>query len=858
MKKWMRLFLTKIQFTIFGKMVGIRGDMRKIFLIIFPLFLLSCSKSPDFYNFRENLRKENIKKYPYYELYKNIESKKEILTSWTPIKGLSKSKNLKVWGASVDFPILNHYNSNFMENFKLNIGEKNINFYSQEIFLKDPVEYSWTFLKNEKEIIPDSESKVIEIEEFLPEDEFLLRIEKEEKKNGDIIVSFNGKEKIKLISNNLLRNSIRLNSEFGLNKIKIITEEAGCIKKIKISSSKNLLLLCLPSRINPENVYFYYLTLNGGYFSNSSFIKAKNLLIEEGNEWVDDFNGENPYGIKRKIHFFDQTWDCIFSPPKTELEFPVKINKNSVLEFGYFVNPWGEKSNIRLSIYFLTGDFSFKVFSREISPESEPDFKFEKIEVGKILKGEGKLIFSTDSKSEESSFVAWINPHLYRKKTPEKTKNVILISLDSLRRDYIGVYNGKKDFTPNIDKLADDSVVFENAYSQAPWTIPSHLSILSGSNPNSHGANSFSDKVPSFAKTLPQLLREKGFLTFAYTGGGLLSANFGFSKGFNQYKEWDGSELPDSSKPIFERADKFILSNKGKDFFLFLHTYQFHEPIDSPEEIKKIVLKGSKTLWEGVSISKLIGGGKGTYKPLKEEEIESIKILLKAEIRTIDEHLIKPLIDKLKIEGIYDQTMIIITSDHGDEIYDHGGWQHSHTLYNELIRVPLIIKFPYQKFKGKRVSKNVRLIDIAPTVLDVLGFDSSEFKMDGKTLISVMKGKEKEERKCFSEIYYDPEKPHILQRISLVYGNYKLIVNQIIPEWKKFFDYPPPPQYPFELYNLRNDPHEKNNLYREDSKIAKEMLEMIKEYKKKTPPKVEKGIIDEELKSKLKALGYIE
>lgn len=832
--------------------------MRKIFILLFPFFLLSCSRSSDFYNFRENLRKENIKEYPYYELYQNLEKREEVLSLWTLIKDLSKGKGLKVWGASKDFPILNHYNSNFMENLKLNIGEKNINFYSQETFLKKPVEYSWTFLKNEKEIIPNSESKVVNIEEFLPEDKILLEIEKEEKKNGDIVVSFNEKEKIELLPNNLLRNSIRLNSKFGLNKIRIITKKVGSIKKIKIISSKNLLLLCLPSRINPENVYFSYLTLNKSYLSNSSLIKAKNLLIEEGNEWVNDFNGENPYGIKRKIHFFDQTWDGIFAPPKTELEFPVKINKNSVLEFGYFVRPWGGRASIRLSIYFLARDASFKVFSKEVFPEKEPDFNFEKIEVGKILKGEGKLIFSTDSKSKEGAFVAWINPHLYRKKSIEKTKNVILISLDSLRRDYLGIYNGEKDLTPNIDKLAQDSVVFENAFSQAPWTIPSHLSILSGLNPNSHGANSFSDKVPCFVKTLPQLLREKGFLTFAYTGGGLVSANFGFSKGFNHYKEWDGSELPDSSKPIFERADKFISSNKGKDFFLFLHTYQFHEPLDSPEEIRKIVLRGKKILWEGVSISKLIGGGKGTYKPLKEEEVESIKILLKAESRTIDEHLIKPLIEKLKEEGIYDQTMIIITSDHGDELFDHGGWQHSHTLYNELIRVPLIIKFPYQKFRGKRVSKNVRLVDIAPTILDVLGFDSSDFQMDGKSLIPVIKGKEKEERKCFSEIYYDPEKPHIPQRISLVYGDYKLIVNQIIPEWKKFFAYPPPPQYPFELYNLKNDPGEKKNLYSEDSKIAKEMLEMIKEYKKKTPPKVEKGIIDEELKSKLRALGYIE
>lgn len=833
--------------------------MRKFLAILFPLFLLSCTRYSDFYNFRENLGKDNIKEHPYYELYQSLEKREEALSAWYLIKDLTKEKGLKIWGASTDFPILNLYNINFKEKLILTIDNKKINFTSAENFLNESVGYSWTSLKNEREIILNQKGKRLRIEEFLPEDECSLEIEREEGKDGEIIVNINENERVELQPNNLLINQIRFNSNFGLNKIEIVTKEEGSIKKIKIFSRKNIVLLSLPSSITPEKVKLYCLTLNKNFLSHYSLTKAKNLFIEEGNEWVDDFNGENLYGIKRKIHLFDQTWDGIFAPPTTKLEFPVVIEKDSVLEFGYFVRPWGRRANIILSIYFLKGNSFINLFRRDISPnKEEPDIIFDKIEVGKIAKGKGKLIFLTDSKSKDGAFVAWINPHLYRRQPSEKTKNVILISLDSLRRDFVGVYNGEKDFTPNIDELAHDSVVFENAFSQAPWTIPSHVSLLSGLNPNSHGANTTYDRVPAFVRTLPHILREKGYLTFAYTGGGLVSAHFGFSRGFNHYKEWDGSELPDSSKPIFKRGSDFISSNKGKSFFLFLHTYQFHEPLEFPEDIKEKVLKGKNVLWDAATITNLIGGGRGTYKTLKKEEIESIKILCKAESRTIDEHLIGPLIKKLKDEGIYDQTMIIITSDHGDELFDHGGWQHAHTLYNELIRVPLIIKFPYQKFKGKRIQKNVRLIDIAPTVLDALGFNPSEFKMDGKSLIPVIKGKEKEERRCFSEIYYDPDRPHIPQRISLVYGDYKLIANQIIENWQKYFENPPPPLLPFELYNLKNDPYEKKNIYNENSEIAKSMLEMIKEYKAKTPPKAEKGIIDEELKSKLKALGYIE
>lgn len=832
--------------------------MKKFCVILFSFFLLSCTKFPDFYNFRENLKKENIKEYPYNELYQSLEKREEIFSDYFIIKDLTREKGLKIWGKSTLYPVLNHYIGNSKEDPLLKMGDKKINFISPEFFQREPVKFSWTLLGNEREIVIQNSGKIIHLEELLPGDECLLEIERKDGNNEGITVSLNETEKVEFHFNNLFRHSLKFNSKFGLNRIKIAQREDGCTEKIKISTYKNLILLALPSSVTPEKSQLSYLTLNKNFWAHHSFKKAKNLLIEERNEWVDDFNGENLYGIKRKVHYFDQTWDGIFAPPETKLEFPVSIKKDSILEFGYCVRPWERKSNIILSIYFIKGNSYINLFSRHISPEDEPDFIFEKIEVGKIAKGKGKVIFLTETKSKDGAFVAWINPYLYRKKPVQKVKNVILISLDSLRRDYVGVYNGKKDFTPNIDKLAEDSVVFENAFSHAPWTIPSHVSILSGLNPNSHGANTFSDKLPPFVKTLPQILRERGYLTFAFTGGGLLSANFGFSKGFNQYKEWDGSELPDSSKPIFKRAKDFISSNKEKNFFLFLHTYQFHDPLEFPEDIKEKVLKGEKVLWEATSLTKLIGGGKGTYKPLKKEEVESIKILCKGESRTIDEHLIGPLIQKLKDEGIYDQTMIIITSDHGDELFDHGGWQHAHTLYNELIRVPLIIKFPYQKFKGKRISKNVRLIDIAPTILDVLGFNPSKFEMDGKSLIPVIKGKEKEERKCFSEIYYDPDRPHIPQRISLVYGDYKLIANQIIENWQKYFENPPPPLYPFELYNIKNDPYEKKNLYNENSETAKSMLEMIREYKKKTPPKVEKGTIDEELKSKLRALGYIE
>lgn len=228
----------------------------------------------------------------------------------------------------------------------------------------------------------------------------------------------------------------------------------------------------------------------------------------------DNYPKENPFGILKKILFYDQSWNAILAPPRTILEFDVMIKKGNILDFGYTVLPIvgeGRRSNINFSIYFETGKSRRKIFSKDLNP-AEPkdrDIFFERMELP--VKGwkKGKLIFTTNYHKSNigisTALCAWVNPNLYVKKNPKNTKNVILVSLDALRRDYVGIYTGDKELSPNLAELAKDSVVFENAYVQASWTIPSHVSILTGLNPNSHGTKGIS-KIPPHLITLPQIL----------------------------------------------------------------------------------------------------------------------------------------------------------------------------------------------------------------------------------------------------------------------------------------------------------------------------------------------------------------
>jgi len=202
--------------------------------------------------------------------------------------------------------------------------------------------------------------------------------------------------------------------------------------------------------------------------------------------------------------------------------------------------------------------------------------------------------------------------------------------------------------------------------------------------------------------------------------------------------------------------------------------------------------------------------------------------------------------------------MIIITSDHGEEFYEHGGWLHSTTLYNELIKVPLIIKFPRSEHKGEIVENIVRSIDIMPTVLQEAEIDFSDYRLDGQGLAKLIRGDENGHRIFFSEINGFEANP---SKISTNMDHYKFILNKKYTKTQSaYYDPPPPTVSELELYDLITDPQETKNISNSQGKISRELLGKILEYQNQSRlllGKEKKPIIDKELQDRLKALGYI-
>lgn len=578
--------------------------------------------------------------------------------------------------------------------------------------------------------------------------------------------------------------------------------------------------------------------------------------------------GDNPYGIKRKLNIRNADSNILFAPPESRYVFDIVIPAGSVLDFGTgivrdrnsqeILGPLAQDDpSCTFSLVIEAGEQKTTLFQKTHRfPRKDQSMVFQTHEIDMSgSSGRARLTFVTEGSHPHFSF--WFNPVLYKKGS--KGNNIILISLDTLRADHLGCYGYERETSPAIDTLAEDSALFLNTYSSSPWTLPSHVSLLTSLDPMRHGVHYENEKMDSSFVTLADLLRQEGFLCSAFTGGGFVNSVYGFSKGFDSYgQSSQGIHQRDSAEWICASALDWIDDHKDRDFFLFIHTYQPHNPFSSPPPYNSLFLDEEDS-WNEIDMLEYVGGKKGIFKKLPDRERENIVNLYDGEIRYTDEKLIGPLMERLKELGLYDSSLIILTSDHGEEFYDHGGWEHGHTLYDELLKVPLIIKLPESQFAKTRIPTIVRLIDVMPTILDEQGISVSGLDLDGKSLMPALRGKEVADRRFVAYKADNILDSHVPQKLSVNEERNKLILNRsFTAEQLDFFAFPPPDLVPVELYDLSESPSENKNIVDEKPRIASRLVQLINDlYARIKEGKSEKADIDKELLEQLRALGYL-
>lgn len=318
--------------------------------------------------------------------------------------------------------------------------------------------------------------------------------------------------------------------------------------------------------------------------------------------------------------------------------------------------------------------------------------------------------------------------------------NVVLISFDTVRADHLGSYGYERDITPNVDALAARSAVFERAISQAPWTLPAHGSMLSGLYPSRLGVTRYpATRVLSDQyTTLPEVFHTAGYATAGFTGGGFVSDHYGFDRGFYTYTS-KGRRFEHNLDDTID----WLAQNKDKPFFLFFHGYDAHRPYYSKPADKKVV-----GLPEDAESDQNRFCLRDDRDRPPRARLEKIIQYYDASIHHGD-RAIGVLLETLKRMDLMDKTVILLTSDHGEEFFEHGNCDHVRFLYRESVHVPYMVYVPGFTPSGMRLPGLIPAsISVSRTLLDVVGINHA---MPGVTLLPMLQSKQKDFPVVYSE-----------------------------------------------------------------------------------------------------------
>jgi arylsulfatase A-like enzyme len=412
--------------------------------------------------------------------------------------------------------------------------------------------------------------------------------------------------------------------------------------------------------------------------------------------------------------------------------------------------------------------------------------------------------------------------------------NVVIVLIDTLRADRLGCYGHRRASSPRIDALARDATVFEHANAPAPWTLPSIPSLLTGVLPCEHRVLRDGDRLPDGIETLAERLKRLRYATYSLFHNPYAGPLTGLQRGF------DVSRMTENSDGT--AVDEFLGDGAPRPIFLYVHNTEPHNPYDARDEYIRPFGDVPPAVREelgrhSTAYRRLTRVDADADRPLGTTDNSALQIQALRDIDALGgaadvlydaavleaDGRVGSIIDRLVARGLWDDTLFILTADHGEEMGEHGGWQHDQSLYEELVHVPLIIHFPRGAHAGRRVGDVVGLIDVVPTVMDVLQRPDLTGAARGRSLLPLVRdaARASTDEPVIDAVRINRKKyfrPWKEQR-----GDVNVAVRQA--QWKAIWNAEP---RTLELYDLSRDPGEHADVsggYPQRAAIYRELAE---------------------------------
>lgn len=470
-----------------------------------------------------------------------------------------------------------------------------------------------------------------------------------------------------------------------------------------------------------------------------------------------------------------------------------------------------------------------------------------------------------------------------------RRRNVVLIVVDALRPDHMSLYGYSRETTPRIDSWAREGVVFENAMVHAPWTKPSTATLLTSLYPSTHGVNPMASALPDAVDSLPEILRRNGFRTAIFSANHFITPSFGFGRGVEFFYssrpprlaqlmlghilEQLGSRIRviGALVDLLEQTEKALVGGgapeggldaegltrafwswldevetAGEPFFAYMHYMEPHAPYSPPPHFDQSFmpkrLAGAAQVTDFPDFEGFLPFDPGPE--VSADSLENMIALYDGEILCAD-HWIGRLFHDLKLRDLRENTLVLLTADHGEEFYDHRGWGHGHSLFQELLHVPLIMSGAgLAPGAGRRFPHIVRHVDLLPTILEVCGLSAPE-GIAGRSLLPILRGEEPLEpaRVVFSEVNHGGHFARSIQE-----GTRKVIRCQRGGAKRML------------AFDLAADPCEEKNLIGPGSTWPGRMLSRLEEFHEVASQAAEEEVeivIDEATRERLRAIGYM-